>query len=207
VCAADNNLHRVCVLILSPSRGESVCVADNNLHRVCVLVLSSYRGESVCVAQVEAPAMLVGGSLRHYQLGGLKFLMSLYNNNMNGILADEMGLGKTIQTISFLASLMEKKDNMGPHIILAPKVLLCSNPPPPPLLQSLPLTTPPLPCPTQTPHCDLLLSAAPSPLPFPLPLLLPLPLPLSVFVQQFQPKMSAHACLTSHRHVMLDPHL
>ena len=66
--------------------------------------------------------MLVGGTLRHYQLGGLKFLMSLYNNNMNGILADEMGLGKTIQTISFLASLMEKKDNLGPHIILAPKV-------------------------------------------------------------------------------------
>ena len=73
-------------------------------------------------AQVEPPSMLVGGTLRHYQLGGLKFLMSLYNNNMNGILADEMGLGKTIQTISFLASLMEKKDNMGPHIILAPKV-------------------------------------------------------------------------------------
>lgn len=66
--------------------------------------------------------MLVGGTLRHYQLGGLKFLMSLYNNSMNGILADEMGLGKTIQTISFLASLMEKKGNMGPHIILAPKV-------------------------------------------------------------------------------------
>ncbi len=75
--------------------------------------------------------MLVGGTLRHYQLGGLKFLMSLYNNNnMNGILADEMGLGKTIQTISFLASLMEKKDNMGPHIILAPKVPLCSSPSP-----------------------------------------------------------------------------
>ena len=66
--------------------------------------------------------MLVGGKLRYYQLGGLKFLMSLYNNSMNGILADEMGLGKTIQTISFLASLMETKDNMGPHIILAPKV-------------------------------------------------------------------------------------
>lgn len=32
-----------------------------------------------------------------------------------------MGLGKTIQTISFVASLMETKNNMGPHIILAPK--------------------------------------------------------------------------------------
>ncbi len=92
--------------------------------------------------------MLVGGSLRHYQLGGLKFLMSLYNNNMNGILADEMGLGKTIQTISFLASLMEKKDNMGPHIILAPKVLLSSSLPQSP-------SSPPScnPCPSQHPLC------------------------------------------------------
>lgn len=39
-----------------------------------------------------------------------------------GILADEMGLGKTIQTISLLAYLMEKKENQGPHLILAPKV-------------------------------------------------------------------------------------
>ena len=108
--------------------------------------------ESVCVTQVEAPAMLVGGTLRHYQLGGLKFLMSLYNNNMNGILADEMGLGKTIQTISFLASLMEKKDNMGPHIILAPKVPLCS---------SLPSRSPS--CPEKMPPFSLLLSATPPP--------------------------------------------
>ena len=112
-----------------------MCATDSNSHHVCVFILSIIQGcECVraCVAQVEAPAMLVGGTLRHYQLGGLKFLMSLYNNNMNGILADEMGLGKTIQTISFLASLMEKKDNMGPHIILAPKVLLCSSLPPTP---------------------------------------------------------------------------
>ena len=27
---------------------------------------------------------------------GLKWLISLYNNKLNGILADEMGLGKTI---------------------------------------------------------------------------------------------------------------
>eukprot|EP00884_Botryococcus_braunii_P017901 jgi/Botrbrau1/4795/Bobra.0325s0017.1 len=73
---------------------------------------------------VEQPAMLQGGQLRHYQLGGLKFLLSLYNNNMNGILADEMGLGKTIQTISLLAYLMEKKGNCGPHLILAPKAVL-----------------------------------------------------------------------------------
>ena len=33
-----------------------------------------------------------------------------------------MGLGKTIQTISFLAALVERKGNFGPHLILAPKV-------------------------------------------------------------------------------------
>ena len=28
---------------------------------------------------------------------GLQWLVSLYNNQLNGILADEMGLGKTVQ--------------------------------------------------------------------------------------------------------------
>jgi hypothetical protein len=31
-----------------------------------------------------------GGSLRGYQLGGVRFLLSLVNNRVNGILADEM---------------------------------------------------------------------------------------------------------------------
>ena len=35
--------------------------------------------------------------LKPYQLKGLEWMVSLYNNNLNGILADEMGLGKTIQ--------------------------------------------------------------------------------------------------------------
>lgn len=66
--------------------------------------------------------MLQNGTLRAYQLGGVKFLLSLYNNRINGILADEMGLGKTIQTIATLALLLEAKHNNGPHLILAPKV-------------------------------------------------------------------------------------
>lgn len=32
-----------------------------------------------------------------YQMNGLRWLVSLYNNHLNGILADEMGLGKTVQ--------------------------------------------------------------------------------------------------------------
>jgi ATP-dependent helicase STH1/SNF2 len=39
------------------------------------------------------PSILVGGSLKDYQLKGLEWMVSLYNNKLNGILADEMGLG------------------------------------------------------------------------------------------------------------------
>ncbi|XP_057538661.1 probable ATP-dependent DNA helicase CHR12 [Amaranthus tricolor] len=72
----------------------------------------------------EQPAMLQGGELRPYQLEGLQWMLSLFNNNLNGILADEMGLGKTIQTISLIAYLMENKGVAGPHLIVAPKAVL-----------------------------------------------------------------------------------
>lgn len=43
------------------------------------------------------PANLVGGTLKPYQVEGLRWLVTLYENGLSGILADEMGLGKTIQ--------------------------------------------------------------------------------------------------------------
>ncbi|KAH7823234.1 putative chromatin structure-remodeling complex subunit snf2 [Monocercomonoides exilis] len=66
------------------------------------------------------PKILRGGVLKEYQMKGLQWLVSLYNNNLNGILADEMGLGKTIQTISLLCYLIESKGNRGPFLIIAP---------------------------------------------------------------------------------------
>ncbi|XP_028773967.1 probable ATP-dependent DNA helicase CHR12 isoform X2 [Neltuma alba] len=72
----------------------------------------------------EQPSTLQGGELRPYQLEGLQWMLSLFNNNLNGILADEMGLGKTIQTISLIAYLMENKGVTGPHLIVAPKAVL-----------------------------------------------------------------------------------
>jgi SNF2 family DNA or RNA helicase len=36
------------------------------------------------------PAKLTGGTLKEYQMNGLQWMVSLYNNNLNGILADEM---------------------------------------------------------------------------------------------------------------------
>lgn len=50
----------------------------------------------------------------------MNWLVSLYNNSLNGILADEMGLGKTIQTISLLCYLIEVKKNFGPFLIIVP---------------------------------------------------------------------------------------
>ncbi|KAL8836857.1 MAG: hypothetical protein Q9170_002748 [Blastenia crenularia] len=66
------------------------------------------------------PGLLIGGTLKEYQVKGLQWMISLYNNNLNGILADEMGLGKTIQTISLLTYLIEKKMQSGPFLVIVP---------------------------------------------------------------------------------------
>jgi len=68
----------------------------------------------------EQPSLLEGGTLKSYQMAGLEWMVSLYNNHLNGILADEMGLGKTIQTISLFCYLMESKHNFGPFLIVVP---------------------------------------------------------------------------------------
>ncbi|XP_072243437.1 probable global transcription activator SNF2L2 isoform X2 [Leuresthes tenuis] len=65
-------------------------------------------------------SLLINGMLKHYQIQGLEWMVSLYNNNLNGILADEMGLGKTIQTIALITYLMELKRLNGPYLIIVP---------------------------------------------------------------------------------------
>uniref|UniRef100_A0A8C2DAI6 SWI/SNF related, matrix associated, actin dependent regulator of chromatin, subfamily a, member 2 n=1 Tax=Cyprinus carpio TaxID=7962 RepID=A0A8C2DAI6_CYPCA len=64
--------------------------------------------------------LLINGTLKQYQIQGLEWMVSLYNNNLNGILADEMGLGKTIQTIALITYLMENKRLNGPYLIIVP---------------------------------------------------------------------------------------
>ncbi|GFS58566.1 hypothetical protein TNIN_482531 [Trichonephila inaurata madagascariensis] len=68
----------------------------------------------------EQASIMVNGNLKAYQIKGLEWLVSLYNNNLNGILADEMGLGKTIQTIALVTYLIEKKRVHGPYLIIVP---------------------------------------------------------------------------------------
>lgn len=58
--------------------------------------------------------------LKEYQLKGLGWLASLYEQGINGILADEMGLGKTVQSISLMAHLAEKHGIWGPFLVVTP---------------------------------------------------------------------------------------
>ena len=68
------------------------------------------------------PLSLKWGKLQPHQLDSLKWMVSLFENKINGILADDMGLGKTIQAISLLAYLRENSlVKNEPHLIIAPK--------------------------------------------------------------------------------------
>ncbi|KAG6807738.1 hypothetical protein H0H92_006520 [Tricholoma furcatifolium] len=99
--------------------------ASNVLHRTTPAPDSPLRvkivGGLVEVQKVtKQPSLLVGGTLKEYQLKGLQWMVSLYNNRLNGILADEMGLGKTIQTFSLITFLIEVKRQHGPYLVIVP---------------------------------------------------------------------------------------
>ncbi|CUA71340.1 DNA helicase INO80 [Rhizoctonia solani] len=68
---------------------------------------------------ISQPKMLQA-QLKEYQLKGLNWLATLYEQGINGILADEMGLGKTVQSISLLAYLAETHQIWGPFLVIAP---------------------------------------------------------------------------------------
>ncbi|GFQ06665.1 ATP-dependent DNA helicase ddm1, partial [Phtheirospermum japonicum] len=75
--------------------------------------------ERVEKEQAELVPLLTGGKLKPYQIKGVKWMISLWQNGLNGILADQMGLGKTIQTIGFLSHL--KGNGLhGPYLVIAP---------------------------------------------------------------------------------------
>ena len=73
-----------------------------------------------------SPFYIKGGEMRDYQVRGLNWMISLYENGINGILADEMGLGKTLQTISLLGYMKHYRNINGPHMILVPKSTLAN---------------------------------------------------------------------------------
>ncbi|XP_075395283.1 SWI/SNF-related matrix-associated actin-dependent regulator of chromatin subfamily A member 1 isoform X1 [Tenrec ecaudatus] len=88
------------------------------------LLSESRKTASMCVRFEVSPSYVKGGPLRDYQIRGLNWLISLYENGVNGILADEMGLGKTLQTIALLGYLKHYRNLLGPHMVLVPKSTL-----------------------------------------------------------------------------------
>jgi len=72
---------------------------------------------------VQPKNLAKGCFLKDYQLEGVRWLVSLWQNGVSGILADEMGLGKTIQVISLLAHLLTM-EVAGPFLIVAPLATL-----------------------------------------------------------------------------------
>ncbi|KAI8975711.1 SNF2 family N-terminal domain-containing protein [Mycotypha africana] len=94
---------------------EEMMLTDSKGNKVDYYKMAHRIQEEVC-----QPSILVGGKLKEYQIKGLQWMVSLYNNHLNGILADEMGLGKTIQTISLITYLIEKKRQNGPFLIIVP---------------------------------------------------------------------------------------
>ena len=71
----------------------------------------------------DCPAKPGNAALRDYQMVGLQWMVSLYNNKLNGILADEMGLGKTVQAI------LAADDSLAEHLsqITAPTAVIVGN--------------------------------------------------------------------------------
>ena len=66
----------------------------------------------------------IQATLRNYQVDGFKWLKMLSYYQFGGILADEMGLGKTLQTITYLLSEKESKEQKGVALIVAPASLI-----------------------------------------------------------------------------------
>jgi SNF2 family DNA or RNA helicase len=61
--------------------------------------------------------------LRPYQFTGYKWLKTLAGNELGGILADDMGLGKTLQSIVYIASIINEKSN-NHTLIVCPTSLI-----------------------------------------------------------------------------------
>lgn len=77
--------------------------------------------ENISEIDIEIPVELQG-VLRDYQKLGIKWLSSLFENELGGILADDMGLGKTLQVLGFILANKQKIKN--PVLVVVPTSLI-----------------------------------------------------------------------------------
>ncbi|XP_076446888.1 SWI/SNF-related matrix-associated actin-dependent regulator of chromatin subfamily A member 5-like [Babylonia areolata] len=90
------------------------------------LLSESRKSQSVLLRFEKSPSYVKAGEMRDYQVRGLNWMISLYENGINGILADEMGLGKTLQTISLLGYMKHYRNISSPHLVICPKSTLAN---------------------------------------------------------------------------------
>ncbi|KAI5630324.1 putative global transcription activator SNF2L1 isoform X1 [Silurus asotus] len=115
---------------VKPDEKQSLLSVGDNRHRRTEqeedeeLLSESRKATNILVRFEESPSYVKNGTLRDYQIRGLNWMISLYENGINGILADEMGLGKTLQTIALLGYLKHYRNIPGPHMVLVPKSTL-----------------------------------------------------------------------------------
>ncbi|KAF8748774.1 SNF2 family N-terminal domain [Rhizoctonia solani] len=77
--------------------------------------------QTTSLPSMEQPDLITGARLKDYQLEGVRWIASLWENGLNGILADEMGLGKVLDHNTMHTSLIH---GMGPFLIVCPLSVL-----------------------------------------------------------------------------------
>ncbi|XP_031550358.1 SWI/SNF-related matrix-associated actin-dependent regulator of chromatin subfamily A member 5-like [Actinia tenebrosa] len=115
-----------------PSRTRKLSDCGDHRHRRteeeedAELISQNKTSQTSVLYFEKSPHYIKNGEMRDYQVRGLNWLISLYENGINGILADEMGLGKTLQTISLLGYMKHFRNVPGPHVVIVPKSTLAN---------------------------------------------------------------------------------
>lgn len=119
---AIRNLDSACCTFEVPSyAAEYFTFLVRDIPGAVVPELSGNGIREIPSVQEFQPDFRFEGTLRNYQVEGIRFLQHMTDRNYNVILADEMGLGKTVQLLALLAS--RKKRGMDPALIVCPASL------------------------------------------------------------------------------------
>lgn len=72
------------------------------------------------------PPVGLDATLRDYQVGGYRWLSSLWDAGLGGVLADDMGLGKTLQVLAAIQRAKERGDLADPVLIVCPTSVIAT---------------------------------------------------------------------------------
>jgi ATP-dependent DNA helicase len=97
----------------SPSQSTETTHKSSALSRNPSQIINYSTSQKVSPKQ---PSLLTGCVMKEYQLIGMDWLISLYENGINGILADEMGLGKVLLRSTLNQYRRPCKQSLSSHI-------------------------------------------------------------------------------------------